>query len=287
MAVPVTVVKSYDLPAFCGPDTLVLAVSFSGDTAETLEAAGAAAAARGERGGRHVGRRPRAPGRGRAAGRWRPCPADIPQPRAGPRGHGRAPRWLRSSGWGCSTGMTDRLAAAAEYLARRRDQLAAQSGPPVSVARRIGRTFPLVHGSPGPSGVGRAAVEDPGAGERQVPGVRLAPARAVPQRGGRLGAGRGRDPSGAHPGDAAPRRRAPRDRPPVRPGGRDHGGGGGRRGGGPHRGHRAASPASSTWPSSATSSRCTWPGARASTPARCRCWARSKRRLAGGSGAAA
>src|SRR3974390_1057702 len=44
MSVPVTVSKSYDLPAFCGPDTLVVAVSFSGNTAETLEVAERAAA---------------------------------------------------------------------------------------------------------------------------------------------------------------------------------------------------------------------------------------------------
>ena len=37
--------KSYDLPDFVGPGSLVFALSFSGDTEETVEAAGEAAAA--------------------------------------------------------------------------------------------------------------------------------------------------------------------------------------------------------------------------------------------------
>ncbi|HEX6475751.1 MAG TPA: SIS domain-containing protein, partial [Acidimicrobiales bacterium] len=42
LAVPVSVVKSYCPPAFVGPASLVFAVSFSGDTEETVEAAQAA-----------------------------------------------------------------------------------------------------------------------------------------------------------------------------------------------------------------------------------------------------
>ena len=42
MAVPVTVAKGYECPAFVGPTTLAIAVSFSGNTEETLEAATAA-----------------------------------------------------------------------------------------------------------------------------------------------------------------------------------------------------------------------------------------------------
>lgn len=38
LPVPVTTVKGYGLPAFCGKDTLVIAVSYSGDTEETLAA---------------------------------------------------------------------------------------------------------------------------------------------------------------------------------------------------------------------------------------------------------
>ena len=39
MPVPVTVAKGYECPAFVGPSTLAIAVSFSGNTEETLEAA--------------------------------------------------------------------------------------------------------------------------------------------------------------------------------------------------------------------------------------------------------
>lgn len=37
LAVPVVVVRASELPGFCGPHTLVLALSYSGDTAEVLE----------------------------------------------------------------------------------------------------------------------------------------------------------------------------------------------------------------------------------------------------------
>src|SRR4029077_12268557 len=43
MPVPVVVAKSYELPAFVGDGTLVFAVSFSGDTEETVEATSEAA----------------------------------------------------------------------------------------------------------------------------------------------------------------------------------------------------------------------------------------------------
>ena len=42
MHVPVTVAKGYECPAFVGPSTLAIAVSFSGNTEETLEATAAA-----------------------------------------------------------------------------------------------------------------------------------------------------------------------------------------------------------------------------------------------------
>src|ERR1700722_9293853 len=42
LPVPVTVVKSHELPDFVGRGSLVFAISFSGDTEETVEAAGEA-----------------------------------------------------------------------------------------------------------------------------------------------------------------------------------------------------------------------------------------------------
>ena len=45
MATPVVVCKSYEPPSFAGPTTLCVAVSYSGDTEETIEAAQTAALA--------------------------------------------------------------------------------------------------------------------------------------------------------------------------------------------------------------------------------------------------
>ncbi|MGH9069611.1 MAG: bifunctional phosphoglucose/phosphomannose isomerase, partial [Acidimicrobiales bacterium] len=81
LAVPLTVVKSYTLPAFVGPASLVIAVSFSGDTEETIEAAGEALAAQAQLvvvcgGGRlaELARRAEVP--------MVAVPQDIPVPRA-------------------------------------------------------------------------------------------------------------------------------------------------------------------------------------------------------------
>src|SRR5207244_2902142 len=42
LPLPIVVVKGYELPEFCGRDTLVFAVSFSGNTEETVAAYGEA-----------------------------------------------------------------------------------------------------------------------------------------------------------------------------------------------------------------------------------------------------
>src|SRR5205085_7516028 len=82
MPVPVVVAKSYELPAFVGDGTLVFAVSFSGDTEETIEAA-TEAAVQGARivvvtGGGELGRLAESWGVPRVD-----LPGGIPQPRAG------------------------------------------------------------------------------------------------------------------------------------------------------------------------------------------------------------
>src|SRR5690606_21743337 len=80
--VPLVVAKGYAPPSFVGPGTLCFAVSFSGDTEETLEAAQAAAAA----GARMVA--VTAGGQlAELAPSWQAphvsLPGDIPMPRAG------------------------------------------------------------------------------------------------------------------------------------------------------------------------------------------------------------
>jgi len=79
MAIPVVVLKSYTLPAFVGEGSLVFAVSFSGDTEETVEAA-TDAASQGAKvvvvtSGGELGRL--------AQGWGSPCPTPSPSPEPG------------------------------------------------------------------------------------------------------------------------------------------------------------------------------------------------------------
>jgi glucose/mannose-6-phosphate isomerase len=152
--VPVVVSKDYEAPAFIGPDTLVVAASFSGNTEETVEAATAAL----ELGGRLVvvaGGGELAALAGRAGAPVVPVPRDIPHPRAAIGPMAVAPLVVLEA-MGLLPGASRLIAAAVEQLSRRRDQLAAAPGANVAtdIARRIGRTIPLVYGG-GP--IGRAA----------------------------------------------------------------------------------------------------------------------------------
>jgi glucose/mannose-6-phosphate isomerase len=146
MPVPVVVCKSYECPAFVGPESLVFAVSVSGDTEETVQAATDAEAAGAQvvtvsSGGQladlasHWG----AP--------WFPVPRDIPQPRAA-FGAVVIPPLVVLDHVGLYRGGQSWIAAAVEQLKIRRDEFeaAGDSGEPAAVARRIGRTMALVHG---------------------------------------------------------------------------------------------------------------------------------------------
>lgn len=146
--VPIVVAKGYAPPSFVGPGTLCFAVSFSGDTEETLEAAQAAAAA----GARMVV----VTGGGELAGlapAWQaphvPLPAGIPQPRAG-LGALSVPLVLLLERIGLFPGASAWVDAAVVQLEVRRAALAAGDGAQ-RVARTIGRTIPLVFGA-GPLG---------------------------------------------------------------------------------------------------------------------------------------
>src|SRR5205814_1286897 len=82
LPVPVVVSKGYELPAFVGEASLVFAVSFSGNTEETLEAASAAAIE-----GAHLVVITQGGELGGLADSWSvpsiKVPDDIPVPRAG------------------------------------------------------------------------------------------------------------------------------------------------------------------------------------------------------------
>jgi glucose/mannose-6-phosphate isomerase len=146
LPVPVVVVKSYECPAFVGEGSLVFAISCSGDTEETIQAASDAAVS-GARmvvvtgGGElaHLARSWAAP--------LVPVPPDIPQPRAA-LGAMAIPPLVVLEEIGLFPGASHWIARAVDQLKRRRDALSVlgDASPAADVARRIGRTIPLLHG---------------------------------------------------------------------------------------------------------------------------------------------
>jgi glucose/mannose-6-phosphate isomerase len=144
MAVPVVVVKSYELPHFVGDGSLVFVVSFSGNTEETIETA-SEAAVQGAKivavtGGGEIAKR--------AAGWGAPVvevPTGIPQPRVG-LGALAIPPLVVLEEIGLFPGATQWIDLAVDQLRRRRDALVTDGNEAADLARRIGRTFPLVYG---------------------------------------------------------------------------------------------------------------------------------------------
>ncbi|HLI23719.1 MAG TPA: SIS domain-containing protein [Acidimicrobiales bacterium] len=156
LPVPVVVVKSYECPAFVGETSLVFAISASGDTEETVQAASDAAVAGGRvvvvTGGGELGR---------LATSWAapliPVPPDIPQPRAA-LGAMAIPPLVVLERVGLLKGGARWIMEAVDQLKRRRDAfaVAGDTSAAADVARRIGRTIPLVHGG---GAVGAAAAQ--------------------------------------------------------------------------------------------------------------------------------
>ena len=144
LSVPVVVCKSYTLPAFVGDATLVIAVSCSGNTEETLEAA-SEAALQGAKivavtGGGELAKL--------AAGWGSPTvvvPSNIPQPRAA-LGAMAVPPMIVLEDIGLFPGAGQWVDLAVSQLQRRRDRLTGPKSDAAEIARRIGRTIPLVHG---------------------------------------------------------------------------------------------------------------------------------------------
>ena len=145
MPVPVTVVKGYEPPDYVGTGSLVFAMSFSGDTEETLEAAAAAYEAGASLvvvagGGSLVS----------LAGEWDvpvvPVPTTIPQPRAA-LGAMAIPPLVLLEQIGLFPGALQWVDQAVEQLRIRRRELVRPGSYAEDLARRIGRTIPLVHSS--------------------------------------------------------------------------------------------------------------------------------------------
>ncbi|MHB8439520.1 MAG: bifunctional phosphoglucose/phosphomannose isomerase [Acidimicrobiales bacterium] len=145
LAVPVVVVKSYDLPDFVGRGSLVFAVSFSGDTEETVEAAGEAFEA-----GASLVAVTSGGELSKLAEEWGapivPVPADIPQPRAAI-GAMAIPPLIVLEDMGLFPGASQWVALAVDQLRRRRDELVVRGNLAEGIADRIGRTVPLLHGA--------------------------------------------------------------------------------------------------------------------------------------------
>ena len=146
-SIPIVVSKGGDVPAFVGPDSLVFAVSWSGDTEETVSAARAAR----ERGAPVIA----ISGGGAltelalASGLVHfPLPGDLPASRTA-WGAAVVPLLLTLGHLGVLPDISPSLADCLPTLRRRRDALVASRSPAEAVARRIGRTMPLIYGSVG------------------------------------------------------------------------------------------------------------------------------------------
>jgi glucose/mannose-6-phosphate isomerase len=146
LPVPVLVVKSYECPAYVGPESLVFAISASGDTEETIQAASDAAAA-----GAHLVAISSGGRLAELATVWDAplieVPASIPQPRSA-LGAMAIPPLAVLENMGLYRGGRSWIEAAVTQLKRRRDELEAggPSSRAAAIARRIGRTMALIHG---------------------------------------------------------------------------------------------------------------------------------------------
>ena len=146
LSVPVSLACTGRVPASVGPGTLVLALSWSGDTAETVQGAQAA-------------RRAGAPvvvvstgGRLGAAARRAGTPHVVLPPEGPARsafGAMTAAVLVLLERAGLWPGAGRRVRRAGEHLARRVAELTAPGSEAELLARRIDRTIPLVHGSAG------------------------------------------------------------------------------------------------------------------------------------------
>jgi glucose/mannose-6-phosphate isomerase len=148
LPVPVTVLKQYRIPRFVGPGSLVFAVSYSGGTEETLEAASAALAA----GARLVAVCSGGELEAMATDAGAPvigCPRGF-MPRAA-LGYLATPLFVVCERLGLLPGATAWVEAAKVQAAIRRyscrPQVDGAVNPARELARRIGRTFPLVWGT--------------------------------------------------------------------------------------------------------------------------------------------
>ena len=148
LSVPVSVLKQYRAPRFVGPGTLFFAMSYSGGTQETLEATAAALSAGAQVvavcSGGELARLA-----GEAGAPVIGCPPGF-MPRAA-LGHLATPLFVVCDRLGLLPGGEAAVKAAQTQAARRRDacrpEVDGPANPARELARRIGRTFPLIWGT--------------------------------------------------------------------------------------------------------------------------------------------
>ncbi len=152
LPIPVVVAKGYDAPSFLGADTLVVAVSHSGETEETLVAVDEAH----QSGARILA----VTGGGRLAemvGEWgmpvAPVPSGLVASRAA-LGAMAVPPLVCLERMGLFPGAHGWIGAAVDQLRVRGKELASDRSPAVALARRLGRSLPIVYGA---GAVGRVA----------------------------------------------------------------------------------------------------------------------------------
>lgn len=143
MPVPVTVAKGYEAPSFVDESTLCFAISYSGDTEETVEAAQAAAVAGARMVVLSTGGQLAALARSWDAAHV-PLP-ECPMPRAGI-GSVSIPPLLVLERVGLFPGAREYVDDAVRQLAHRRNRLIVDDGPAQRLAREIGGTMPVVYG---------------------------------------------------------------------------------------------------------------------------------------------
>ncbi len=145
LSVPVLVVKSYEVPAFVSESSLVFAVSFSGNTEETVEAATEAQGA----GAKLVV--VSGPGELQAFAHRAELPcfeleSNIPQPRAA-LGAMAVPPLFALEAMGLFPGASSWVDEAVTQLRARREECFSPSGIAADIANRIGSSIPLIESS--------------------------------------------------------------------------------------------------------------------------------------------
>jgi glucose/mannose-6-phosphate isomerase len=156
LGVPLWVGPGPDVPAFVGPGTLVCVVSTSGATPETLDAAREAVARRAPTvaiGGDRASALARLAAD--AGVPWCPTVPPVPAARLG-LGSATVAVLVALARGDLLPDPAAAIRTAAGMLARRRDALVPPGGAAAELARRIGRTFPLVYGSDGIGAVAAA-----------------------------------------------------------------------------------------------------------------------------------